>query len=297
MKTPMPASPASGAPRPGGGGRLKVPVGEQVAASVVESSPGKPSQAASEASKPLDLVEPVLGPPRPRRGAEGVLQALRTYLTAANATKGEDLASLYPDLFQDWREGVRGSDEPEPSEEDYAAFYEFVSSRADVLHELRSDHENIAPSYLFMDSLGRLNNACLVHFTSDPVAVERDGFLRGVADMERLGLTRTGDPHGNLVDLAQDVARDGFNFAYLPKDLWDYEQKRGGQRYAPGVVVFKASGLVVWHHTDRERQVIFMGCTAKDRRAILRDGDGWAMEGQRFPTLQAAVKAATTRTP
>lgn len=44
--------------------------------------------------------------------------------------------------------------------------------------------------------------------------------------------------------------------------------------YGKEAVVFMASGIETWHHSDQQRQIIFLGATAHDIHAIQRSSYG-----------------------
>ena len=119
------------------------------------------------------------------------------------------------------------------------------------------------PSFLFMDYEGLVQNQWLIHFTNDAEGIASNGFTQGMDDYTRLGLTTyfTDDSkqHG------------GYNFAYLLSDFMQYGSDRSGEwKYGNECVIFRASGIKVYHHGDGEPQVIFYGNTASDIIPITR---------------------------
>jgi len=123
-----------------------------------------------------------------------------------------------------------------------------------------SSSEYPAWSY-FDDSPQLVKNQWLIHFTSDADGIYRDGFKYGVGEMERLGLT---------TELGEfEKKYGGYNFAYLLSDFvkyakGNYTRGRRVYKYGDEAVIYRASGIKVWHHGDEEPQVIFYGNTATD---------------------------------
>lgn len=116
------------------------------------------------------------------------------------------------------------------------------------------------PAWSYFESDPEIvKNQWLIHFTKDAESIAREGFKYGVDEMTKLGLTT------HLGEF--DKKYGGYNFAYLLKDFDRYGRGGGwNQKYKYGkeAVVFRASGIKLWHHGDQEPQVIFYGNTAKD---------------------------------
>lgn len=134
------------------------------------------------------------------------------------------------------------------------------------------DEDYPAWSY-FDDSPELIKNQWLIHFTDDADSIAADGFKYGVDDMTKLGLTtRLGE---------FDKKYGGYNFAYTLSDYVRYGGKGnrsgGGYKYGNECVIFRASGIKLWHHGDMEPQVIFYGNTANNIVAITEDEERWAI--------------------
>lgn len=117
------------------------------------------------------------------------------------------------------------------------------------------------PAWSFFDSEPEIvKNQWLIHFTKDAQSIALEGFKYGVDEMTKLGLTT------HLGEF--DKKYGGYNFAYLLKDFDKYGRSSGrgygSQKYKYGkeAVIFRASGIKLWHHSDQEPQVIFYGNTA-----------------------------------
>lgn len=130
----------------------------------------------------------------------------------------------------------------------------------------------------FSDDPVIIKNQWLIHFTSDAESVSRDGFKYGVDEMEKLGLTT------HLGEF--DKKYGGYNFAYLISDFNSYAKGRysrgkRGYKYGDEAVLFRASGIKVWHHVDEEPQVIFYGNTARNIIPIVNgDNADWAIKNK-----------------
>lgn len=147
------------------------------------------------------------------------------------------------------------------------------------LHEKVEDFtlgipESEYPTWAHMEFRKLVKNTWLVHFTNDAESIADSGFKRGVDDYTKLGLTtRLGE---------YDKKFGGYNFAYDATTY--YERYIGGGRYPKygnEAVLFRASGIEVWHWGDEEPQVIFYGNTAKDIIPITRSLGGeykWAVK-------------------
>lgn len=140
-----------------------------------------------------------------------------------------------------------------------------------------TDGESDAPPWVFMDFQRVVRNEWLVHFSDEADNVYHGGFKYGV-DVnykERLGLST------NFSDKSRKSS-PGFNFAFLATDA-----ARAGRSSGPGhgrnefkygkeAVMFQATGLLVWHHGDEEKQVIYLGKTAYNKVYIYKHGDEWS---------------------
>lgn len=113
------------------------------------------------------------------------------------------------------------------------------------------------PAWSYFDSSPELvKNQWLIHFTDDAHSIAKEGFKYGVDDMTKLGLTT------HLGEF--DKKYGGYNFSYLLKDFERYGRGGWHQKYKYGkeAVLFRASGIKLWHYGDEEPQVIFFGNTA-----------------------------------
>lgn len=116
------------------------------------------------------------------------------------------------------------------------------------------------PAWSYFESDPEIvKNQWLIHFTKDAQSIAKEGFKYGVDEMTKLGLTT------HLGEF--DKKYGGYNFAYLLRDFEKYGRSGSGygnQKYKYGkeAVIFRASGIKLWHYGDEEPQVIFYGNTA-----------------------------------
>lgn len=121
----------------------------------------------------------------------------------------------------------------------------------------------------FSDHPEIIKNQWLVHFTSYSSDIYRHGFKYGVDEIDKLGLTT------RLSDI--DKKYGGFNFAYTLHDFPRYARNRHGYKYGEEVVLFRASGVRVFHHSDGEYQTIFYGSTAKNIYPLTEHNGMWSV--------------------
>ena len=194
------------------------------------------------------------------------LDYLKDYLNMSPAAKGRDLAANFGQDFMSYLEGA-GEEElataiqAEIDKNEFLDF-SFLETLPDKVFEeflsnlpldIRSDPNS--PTYLFMDFERDVDNEWLIHGTNDAGSIEANGFTRGVWDLASLGLTTA------LVD---KVKTGGFNFAFYATSFHEKEVLAYGKE----AVVFRASGIEVYHHGDQQRQIIFLGNTATDIHSI-----------------------------
>jgi hypothetical protein len=154
----------------------------------------------------------------------------------------------------------------------YGNMVGYNSSSLDVLPE-----EMPAWAY-FDDQAEIIKNQWLIHFTSDAYGIAKEGFKYGVNEINKLGLTTYYSEF--------DKKYGGYNFAYTLDDYKKYSKVGSRYKYGEEVVVFRASGVRVWHNTDEEYQTIFYGNTAKNIIPII-DGETkrWGIYSNRSGNL------------
>jgi hypothetical protein len=135
----------------------------------------------------------------------------------------------------------------------------------------------------------------LIHKCSDNGSIRRHGFNKGVADIDRLGLTTWFKDDSHMKSMG------GYNFAFPI-----YRTRSDLSKYGKHAVMFQSAAVEVWHHGDSEHQAIFWG-PAVDRRGIVcidHDSGQWSVssvEGQLLhqneslgDAIDWVVKNATT---
>lgn len=171
---------------------------------------------------------------------EEMLRELKEFLNDGG-TEGDfvyELRSSNDELFKEYGEWL------------YVNMVGYNSSLLDV-----SPEEMPAWSY-FQDQADIIKNQWLVHFTSDADGIAKEGFRYGVDEINKLGLTTYYSEF--------DKKYGGYNFAYTLDDYKKYSKVGSRYKYGEEVVVFRASGVRVWHNSDEEYQTIFYGNTAKN---------------------------------
>lgn len=138
---------------------------------------------------------------------------------------------------------------------------ELYNQFAEYLYEYISDYtlnipDSDYPAWSFFDDNPRIiKNEWLIHFTDEANSIAQDGFTYGVDEIDKLGLTT------HLGEF--DKKYGGFNFSYTLKDFYRYGNKGyNNYKYGSEAVIFKASGLEIYHNSDHEPQTIFYGNTA-----------------------------------
>ena len=205
---------------------------------------------------------------------------LRDYLNIDDHGKGIDLVESYPHEFIEWLQANGYDDLADPEirhtiEDGYADDpaslpKELVIEFFEHMEPSFMDHDADSPSWVFMDYVEVMKNQWMIHFTNDADAIACQGFKYGMDDYTRLGLT---------THIRNTQKPGGYNFAY-DVDEWErYAHGRHGFKYGKEAVLFRASGIKVWHHGDGEYQIVFVGNTAKDIVPLSEggyDGGWWA---------------------
>ena len=152
------------------------------------------------------------------------------------------------------------------NKEDYMTIFKFYLLRMagmgleSLYNSLDIGSENI-PSWYWLEEPELVKNQWLVHGTSELNAafMAKQGFIRGVKDWTKLGLTTWFDGRSAEKKLG------GYNFAYTIEDFAGYGLDGSEVKYGDGtILVFRASGIRSFHSADDEMQTIFNGKTATD---------------------------------
>lgn len=161
-------------------------------------------------------------------------------------------------------------------------------SNADKLTDLYTSEgfsEEDMPTWRYLEKPTIVKNQWLIHSTKKDSAysIFKDGFIRGVGDHRKLGLTTWYDGE------SFEKQGSGYNFAYTPKDLKKYGLAGSGVKYGDRntFIVFRASGIRCWHNMDDEYQVIFNGKTARDIVPVFLDNGKWTIFSKENEVLVA----------
>ena len=127
-----------------------------------------------------------------------------------------------------------------------------------------------------MDYIRDVKNEWLIHFTHASENIRKEGFKQGVytdwdyRDMLlATAFTRLGYEE-----------EEGYNFAYSlsGNDYLNTASNLDNYLYGKECVIFQASGVEVYHHGDKDKQVIFWGPSAKNIISIKQEDGCWYIE-------------------
>lgn len=128
------------------------------------------------------------------------------------------------------------------------------------------------PAWAYFDNPRLVKNQWLIHFTDNAESIARQGFKYGVDEVDKLALTT------HLGEFEKKYG--GYNFAYDVERYHRYAYSNYGRgfKYGKEAVIFRASGIELWHYGDEEPQVIFYGNTARNIIPIIRgENADWAV--------------------
>lgn len=207
---------------------------------------------------------------------------LKKYFNMTDEQKKEDLIYSFSYLFPVFLEKETdqsledlGLDEDDGIDIIKEKYPEEVSQFADWLTKQLNVDQYIMPqekpSWYYMDYEKDIKNQWLVHFSDEAFQIEKDKtFKYGVDDLTKLGLTTY---MGKI-----DKQYGGYNFAYRVEDVKKYGRElRHVYKYTTNGrgVIFRASGILVYHWGDEEKQVIFYGKTATNIISFFYSGGKW----------------------
>lgn len=126
------------------------------------------------------------------------------------------------------------------------------------------------PSWCTMDFNRIVKNEWCIHFGSDSENIAREGFTRGTPEIEHLAYTNAGAQKSSA----------GYDFAFLINDRSvDYNG------YGDEAVIFRTSGVEIYHYGDNQNQVVFWGPNVKSFIPIHQDNGDWVVYGQNGQVL------------
>ena len=105
------------------------------------------------------------------------------------------------------------------------------------------------PAWMFVDFIGVVKNEWCIHFGNDASEIAKEGFTDGTLDVNDLAYTSAG----------QRKSTHGYNFAYRLS-----ERNVDRNNYGNEAVIFRTSGVEIYHYGDNENQVIFWGPNVKE---------------------------------
>ena len=135
---------------------------------------------------------------------------------------------------------------------------------------------NELPSWMSMDFKGLVKNQWCIHFTSDANNIAKYGFTGGTEEIDSLAYTEAG----------QEKDGEGYDFAFLIDD-----RNVDFNSYGDEAVIFRTSGVEVYHYGDEQNQVVFWGRYAKDFIPIFLDydDDEWKIYGRKGQVLMSGT--------
>ena len=210
----------------------------------------------------------------------GNLEYVKNYLNLSDAEKGYEVGITVPEALKAYFELVGQNDLfVRLDNEEYEVVDDMPQEMlADFWKKVETGEINLGtyeaeqywPAFMLMDYLGMLPETWLVHFTSAADDVACDGFQNGVSDPRQLALT-------TYIGDSERWDEEGYGFAFTANDYQRYARDRNGYKYGDEVVLFKASGVRVWHSSDQEQQIVFWGPDARDRVSIKSFNGSWTV--------------------
>lgn len=126
------------------------------------------------------------------------------------------------------------------------------------------------PSWCTMDFNRIVKNEWCIHFGSDSENIAREGFTGGTPEIEHLAYTNAGAQKSSA----------GYDFAFLINDRSvDYNG------YGDEAVIFRTSGVEIYHYGDNQNQVVFWGPNVKSFIPIHQDNGDWVVYGKNGQVL------------
>ena len=132
------------------------------------------------------------------------------------------------------------------------------------------------PTWMSCDFIRVVKNEWCIHFGSDSMSIAREGFTGGTDDINSIAYTNAG----------HYKASEGYNFAYLLG-----ERNVDNNEYGDEAVIFRTSGVEIYHYGDEENQVVFWGPNVKSFIPIRYDSNTygqWVVLGKNDQVLKAA---------
>ena len=179
----------------------------------------------------------------------------------------------YPD-FLDYLEQINGDEDLLYDDTFINEIVNFMDERDLCGHFLSlvmdlADYYEL-PSWLTMDFNRVVKNEWCIHFGSDSDSISKEGFTGGTPDINHLAYTNAG----------AQKHQSGYDFAFAINDRSvDYNE------YGDEAVIFRTSGVEVYHCGDGQNQVIFWGPNVKNFIPIHQDNGDWVVYGAKGQIL------------
>lgn len=187
----------------------------------------------------------------------------KNFINSDNDEKANHIAyEVYTNggLFDEYidEEGWDKQEFDDLSEKEKTEFGQWLIDN-DKLQDVLFDEE--LPSWWYMDNASVIKNTWLVHESNSIDDIIRNGFQYGIEDYTKLGLTTRYSDDAKKRHKDEDF----YLFSYTSHDFDRYgKDGRRGLKYGDEFVVFRSSGVRVYHNSDDEYQTIFSAREARD---------------------------------
>ncbi len=153
--------------------------------------------------------------------------------------------------------------------EAYKAYCEFLYEISSNIKDIFNNNPynlkpHLLPLFITYSYEDDVKDGWLVHFTMELETVEsiiEDGHFKGIPNVDNLTVTA-----GN----EEEWVEDGYCFAFDISDSY-YNFRDEYAKYGTNGVIFKSSGIKLFHAGDDEHQVVFIGNTATNMIGFHQD--------------------------
>lgn len=150
----------------------------------------------------------------------------------------------------------------------YKLLYNYVEHNMDNILCSIMDYQPGYPSWHLMEYRNIVKNQWMIHFSNSAYSIYHDKkFDNLMNDYTMLSLTTMHKSN------TYNRSSDGFGFSFVIDDI----HKNSSERYGSNAVMFRASGIQVYHSGDEEYQTIFYGPTAHDFVFLKNDSYEWSV--------------------
>lgn len=207
---------------------------------------------------------------------------LKNYLHMSNIEQKEDLVSQYPESVETFaheyfdpqiqRFILNNKNQPYEIVSEFKQKFpqEYIDFLDWIYNQMIDGKLYPIPTWHVLEYQSTLKNQWLIHFSDNSNNIWLDQtFQYGLDDLSIIAYSTS---------YTKEAKKNGgYNFAYDVSDYIKYGRssyRSGGWKYGEEAVLFKASGVKVYHYGDEEPQVIFWGKSAHDI-VYLRKGEDW----------------------